>query len=130
MVLHDSCPCGSGLDYDVCCGRFLAGGVPPANPEQLMRSRYTAYTLGREDYLLNSWHESTRPESLGLHADLPVKWLGLKIVRTQAGKAGDNAGLVEFVARYKVNGKAERIHEVSRFVKEDCRWYYVSGEFK
>ncbi len=90
-----------------------------------MRSRYSAYVLGLEDYLLASWHASTRPASLDLASDMPAKWLGLSV--KAAGKEGD-AGTVEFLARYKAGGRAYRLHERSRFVREGGRWYYVDGE--
>jgi SEC-C motif-containing protein len=95
--------------------------------EALMRSRYSAYVLRNEPYLLATWHVSTRPESLEL-ADDATKWIGLEIKRSEAGGPGDERGLVEFVARYKVGGRAFRLHETSRFVREDGRWYYVDGD--
>ena len=91
-----------------------------------MRSRYTAYTLLREDYLRSTWHASTRPAALGLAEDVPTKWLGLEVKRHEQQDA-DHA-IVEFVARYKVNGRAHRLHEVSRFVREEGRWFYVDGD--
>lgn len=94
-----------------------------------MRSRYTAYTLQDEQYLLATWHPSTRPASLQLDADSSIKWLGLKIIATDKGGDQDNEGRVEFVARYKLNGKAHRLHENSRFSRENQRWYYVDGVF-
>ncbi len=90
-----------------------------------MRSRYTAYTQLREDYLLQTWHPSTRPASLGLAEEAPTKWLGLDVKRHEQQDA-DHA-IVEFIARYKVNGRAHRLHEVSRFVCEEGRWFYVDG---
>ena len=92
-----------------------------------MRSRYTAYTLNHEDYLLATWHESTRPAQLDLGND-PVKWIGLKILDREQGQPGDNEGRIEFIARYKLNGKAHRLHENSRFVFEQGRWYYLDGQ--
>ena len=91
-----------------------------------MRSRYTAYTLGRGDYLVSTWHPTTRRQ--GVDLDEEVKWVGLKIVRTQDGGPNDKEGMVEFVARYKVGGRAHRMREVSRFVRRDGRWFYVNGE--
>ncbi len=129
MTSPTACPCGSGRDYAACCGRYIEGGRLPDTAEQLMRSRYTAYVLARQDYLQQTWHASTRPADLGVAVTDAVKWLGLQIKRTQAGGAGDSEGLVEFVARYKVGGKAERLHEASRFVRENGRWLYLDGEF-
>ncbi|KMN29696.1 MULTISPECIES: YchJ family protein [Chromobacterium] len=125
-----ACPCGLGPAYAACCGRYLDdAGAPAPTAEALMRSRYTAYARGDEGYLLASWHASTRPQSLDLAADAGVvKWLGLDVLATEAGGATDVGGMVEFIARCKVGGKAERMHERSRFVREDGRWFYVSGE--
>ena len=92
-----------------------------------MRSRYSAYVLKREDYLLATWHPSSRPEKLDLTADTETKWLGLEVKRHEL-TAPDQA-IVEFVARYKINGRAQRLHEISRFIQLDQRWYYVEGTF-
>lgn len=81
-----------------------------------MRSRYSAFCLHNQSYLLNTWHPSTRPKSLDFETQ--QQWLGLKIVSTLEGKQGDCEGQVEFIARYKLNGKAYRVHEDSRFVCE------------
>jgi len=93
-----------------------------------MRSRYSAYVLAREDYLLRTWHESTRPARLDLQDAAAVKWLSLKILRCEAGGADDREGVVEFVARYQVNGRAQRMQEASRFVREAGQWFYVDGQ--
>jgi len=95
-----------------------------------MRSRYTAYVLGAEDYLLGTWHPSTRPVRLGLADGVPVKWLGLEVLRVEADDPGDAHGTVEFVARCKPAGRAQRLHETSRFVREDGRWFYLNGSGK
>lgn len=124
------CPCGSTQPYAECCGRFIdtpERAAPTA--EALMRSRYTAYTLGREAYLLATWQEATRPAALDLADDAgKVKWLGLEIRRTEQGSEHDATGVVEFVARYKVGGRAHRLHETSRFQREGGRWFYLNGE--
>lgn len=92
-----------------------------------MRSRYSAYVLKLDDYLLASWHPDTRPAALDLAAEQPPpKWLGLSVRRHET--RGDQA-TVEFVARWKSGGgRAQRLHETSRFVREDGRWYYVDGD--
>lgn len=120
------CPCGSHRKFTECCARYLDGGEAAPAAEALMRSRYTAYTLLREDYLLATWHTSTRPQQLGLAQEVPTKWIGLDVKRHE--QQGENHAIVEFVARYKVNGRAFRMHEVSRFVREEGRWFYVDGE--
>ena len=89
-----------------------------------MRSRYSAYAQGLIDYLLATWHPSTAPGELVLS---PVKWLGLEVLQVQA--AGD-AGVVEFVARYCDAGRGVRLHEISRFVREDGRWLYIDGQMQ
>lgn len=121
------CPCGNPDGYLRCCGP-LHEGMAAATAEALMRSRYSAYVLKREDYLLATWHPSTRPATLKLAAQQPEPtWLGLTVKRHET--AGDRA-TVEFVARLRYGGgKAQRMHEISRFVREDGRWYYVDGTF-
>lgn len=120
------CPCGSGATYQDCCGPFIGGTVLPQSAEQLMRSRYTAYARGEDDYLSATWHPSTRPQSV--EPDAGVRWLGLKIIATEAGGPVDTQGVVEFVARYKLGGRARRLHERSRFERLQGRWVYVDGD--
>lgn len=91
-----------------------------------MRSRYSAYVLGLEEYLLDTWHPSTRPQYLNLANDR-TKWLGLEVKRFEPN---DESAIVEFIARYKINGKAEKLHETSRFKRIAQRWFYVDGEFE
>lgn len=91
-----------------------------------MRSRYSAYCKGQSDYLLASWHPDTRPSRVRL--DPEQNWIGLSIKSTEAGELGDDTGIVEFVARFKIAGKGHRLHETSRFEHIDGRWYYLSGD--
>jgi SEC-C motif-containing protein len=125
-TLPDICPCGSGKTYTNCC-RLLHMGETATDAEALMRSRYSAYVLQLEDYLLRTWRPDTRPAALGLAEDKPIKWLGLKVLRFEV--TGENSAIVEFEARYKMNGKAEKLHEVSKFTRVNANWYYVDGEF-
>jgi len=120
-----TCPCGSGKQFGECCALYLKNGASAPDAASLMRSRYTAYTLLREDYLLATWHPSTRPPMLGLAGEAPIKWIGLEVRRHEQQDA-DHA-IVEFVARYKVNGRACGLHEVSRFVRQAGRWLYVDA---
>ena len=124
--MTEYCLCGSGKAFADCCGRYLDGGETAPTAEALMRSRYSAYALQREDYLLATWHGSTRPVKLGLAQEAPTKWIGLEIKRHEP--QDEDRAIVEFVARYKVNGRAQRLHETSRFVREGERWYYVDGD--
>ena len=90
-----------------------------------MRSRYSAYVLLDAAYLLASWHPSTRPTAV--HFEAGLKWLGLELRRHETD--GEHA-TVEFVARSKLGGRAHRLHEFSRFVREAGRWYYVDGDLR
>ena len=122
----DLCPCGSSRAYWECCGRYISGEAAAPTAEQLMRSRYTAFARSEAQYLLDSWHPEKRPSRVRL--DEKQKWIGLSIKSTEDGQAGDDCGRVEFVARFKVDGKGHRLHENSRFEKIDGRWYYTDGE--
>lgn len=121
------CPCGDARGYGRCC-QPLHRGEAAAGAEDLMRSRYSAYVLRDEAYLLATWHPDTRPASLRLAVQQPApSWLGLSVKAVQQRDA-DHA-TVEFVARFRIGGgRAQRLHERSRFVREDGRWYYVDGD--
>jgi SEC-C motif-containing protein len=126
------CPCGLRPDYARCCGAlhqaFAAGqGLTAATPEALMRSRYAAFVLDLRDYLLATWHDSTRPGVLE-PPEPGLKWLGLDVKRAAMQDA--DHGTVEFVARSKLGGRAYRLHETSRFVRENGAWFYVDGDLK
>ena len=92
-----------------------------------MRSRYSAYALALEQYVLDTWHAGTRPAKLDLEDDRSTRWIGLDIKRHE--QTGPESATVEFVARFKSAGRAHRLHEISRFVREEGRWYYVDGSF-
>jgi len=121
------CPCNSGEKYDNCCAPYLRGEATPPTAEATMRSRYVAYTQKDNDYLLKTWHESTRPQDELPAGDDSVVWTGLQILRTDAGGEQDNEGVVEFRARCRVNGEAGGLDEASDFVRENGQWYYVDG---
>lgn len=120
------CPCGSGRDLRHCCGPFLDGTAQAPTAEALMRSRYSAYSLGRAGYLAATWDPATRPQDLRIEP--AVTWIGLAVLRVDGGGLDNDAGIVEFVARYKVGGRAHRLHEVSRFLRREGRWFYVDGD--
>ena len=122
----NTCPCGSDRAYAACCAPYLANTLGAPTAEALMRSRYTAYTLDRHDYLRATWHPTTCPPVL---QPIPgLRWLGLTIKRVEAGGEGDVTGIVEFVARCKQGGRAERVHETSLFERLSGRWVYRHGE--
>lgn len=125
-VDQTTCPCGSKMQYARCCGRYLNNEETPQTAEQLMRSRYCAFVRGDEPYLLATWHPARRPGRVRL--DNQARWLGLSIRATEAGGPDDMTGTVEFVARFKIDGKGHRLHEISRFEKIDGRWYYLDGQ--
>lgn len=120
-----SCPCGSTLSYAQCCMQYHTGAAIPPSAEALMRSRYTAYVLGHADYLQATWHPNNLPQPFALDDQERMQWLGLQVKRHEI--QDDKHATVEFVARYKINGRAHRLHEVSRFVREAGRWYYLDG---
>lgn len=123
-----ACPCGTGLAYSACCGRWHEGAqyLQAPTAEALMRSRYTAFVQDRLDYLLQTWHPDTRPGALEPNPP-GRKWLGLRVI-AHAQQDADHAS-VEFVARSRDAGRASRLHEISRFVRLDGRWRYLDGEF-
>jgi SEC-C motif-containing protein len=118
-VLVEDCPCGTGLRYDDCCGRLHRGAAQATSPEELMRSRYAAYALGELDHVFRTWHPRTRPDSL--EPDPATTWTGLEVLDAE----GDE---VEFVAHWRRDGRAGRMHERSRFELRRGRWVYVDGD--
>lgn len=123
------CPCGCtdlkgrALPEQDCCGPFHNGLAAP-DAERLMRSRYSAFVRGNAAYLLATWHASTRPASL--EPDAGIQWLGLEVKSHRL--TGTDTAEVEFVARFRIAGRAVRQHERSRFVREGGRWYYLEGD--
>lgn len=128
----DFCPCGRldgkgrPLDRSVCCGPCIDdfAAHPAADAESLMRSRYSAFVERRADYLLATWHASRRPVEIDFEPG--CKWLGLEIRRARS--TGPDSAEVEFVARSRTAGRAQRLHEFSRFLRQDGRWYYLDGD--
>lgn len=119
-----ACPCGRGLPYARCCEPLHAGAVA-VDAEALMRSRYSAFVKDLRPYLLATWHPSTRPADI----DPPepgLRWLGLEVKRAQL--LGEDQGLVAFVARSKLGGRAYRLQETSLFVREGGHWFYLNAQ--
>jgi SEC-C motif-containing protein len=116
------CPCGSGQSYAMCCSPFIEG-EPAPTPETLMRSRYTAYSLGEVAYLRATWAAENRPSQL----DLPigVRWVGLKVISSRDKEADE--GEVAFQATFREQGEWHQLREQSRFVRREGRWYYLDG---
>jgi SEC-C motif-containing protein len=124
-----ACPCGTGEPFMACCGPVLAGTRKAATAEALMRSRYVAYVKHDQDYILRSWHPSTRPATLddAGSGQRDFRWTSLRILAKQGGSESDTGGVVEFVASCIVDGADSALHEASRFVREEGVWYYLDG---
>ena len=124
--MDQPCPCraleSASRPYEACCGRFHARAAWPATAEELMRSRYSAFALGLDDWVFITWHPRTRPD----HVDAGdgSGWLGLEILTTEAGGPEDEEGMVEFVAHHS----GGQMHERSRFARRAGRWLYLDGE--
>jgi SEC-C motif-containing protein len=127
----NACPCGSGRDFEQCCGPLLAGERQPETAEALMRARYTAYAKADIAFLTESLHPDHRfdhDEAATRRWAERSEWLGLEIVETSGGQAADDEGEVEFIATFKEKGAVRRHHERSRFRRQAGRWYFVDGE--
>lgn len=125
MSASGACPCGSNIPLIQCCLPYHLGQVVPSSAEAVMRSRYTAYVLGDVIYLKTTWHPQTLPRQFQIQDQMHTQWLGLDIKRHE--NSDGHHAIVEFVARYKIKGRAYRLHEVSRFVREEGYWYYLDG---
>lgn len=122
----DRCPCLSGETYGGCCGKYHSGQQPAPTAVALMRSRYSAFAVGNRQYLLDTWHPSTRPAVLDLDPDL--QWRRLDIVDTAAGGPLDERGVVRFRAHYRSGVERGIQEETSSFVRINGNWLYVDGE--
>jgi len=127
----DECPCGSHASYDECCRPLIKGERQAATPEQVMRSRFSAYAKGEIGYLFTSLHPAHRADfdekktrTWAEHSE----WHGLKILDTSGGGPEDSEGTVEFLASYTEKGTRIEHHELSTFRKESGAWYFVGGE--
>jgi SEC-C motif-containing protein len=128
--MQGKCPCGSDNLSEECCQPIIAGTKEATTAEELMRSRYVAFTIAEVNYLMRSHHSKTRPirdkKSIERWAK-SVQWMGLVVINTEEGKETDQRGFVEFRALYLENGELQQIHEKSLFEREKGKWVYVSG---
>ena len=128
MTLLASCPCGSKLAFVECCEPIITGMQTAASPEQLMRSRYSAYTKADYGYIYRTYCDSSRvnlsPNSIAESASSTL-WLNLDVIESQTQ---DNTAEVEFKAYYKESGSLYCMHERSRFEKHNNAWFYVNGD--
>lgn len=125
-----SCPCG-GKSFEVCCGPFVSGEKLPETAEQLMRSRYTAYATGNIEYIKSTTAPADQKDfdtEAAKNWAVDSDWKGFDLISKDKGEATDEEGIIEFVARYKINDKVESHHEVSSFKKIDGRWFFMDGQ--
>ncbi|CAK7056812.1 YchJ family protein [Providencia rettgeri] len=127
----DRCCCGNEAQFEHCCSPFLRGLSIPQTPEQLMRSRYSAYVHHNVDYLIETWHPDCHAEEYReelINSFIQTQWLGLCVISSSYAKNPDE-GYVEFSACF-IDEKADHkqlIHERSRFIRINSRWYYIDG---
>ena len=130
MDIHTSCPCKSNNKFSECCGSIINAKREAKTAEELMRSRYVAYTLAKVDYIIQSQHSKYRQENERksiLRWAKSVKWISLTIHNTNYGLENDKRGHVEFSAMFMENGNLHVLHEKSLFERENGKWVYVSG---
>lgn len=131
-ITQDPCPCGSGESYRLCCGPLHWGLAHACTAEQLMRSRYSAVFYDLTDYLVTTLHPSKRdtvlaPSSSDQAPSQHRAWQHLRIVATHRGGSDQLDGEVEFVATYLQANEPRQLRERSQFVREEGRWFYISG---
>ncbi|PDP84571.1 hypothetical protein CQJ94_28130 [Glycomyces fuscus] len=119
------CPCGGSAAYRDCCGRLHSGRATASTAEQLMRSRYSAFAVGDRDYLLRTWHPSTRPRSLDL--DPGTEWVRLEVLSATGGTPFHNEGTVAFRAVHRAGAREGVLDEHSRFVRHEGGWVYLDA---
>ncbi|POT59214.1 hypothetical protein C3432_00285 [Citrobacter amalonaticus] len=123
------CPCGSAVEYSLCCYRYVSGEQVAPDPSHLMRSRYSAFVMKDANYLIRTWHPSCNAGAFRddiIAGFAHTEWLGLSIFE-HATSEKEATGYVSFVARFREQGKTGAIIERSRFLKENGEWYYIDG---
>ena len=123
------CLCSNNIEYEACCQPFHADEQTPRTAEALMRSRFTAYAMQNETYLLKTWDTSKRPKDIDFSKE-QADWTKLEIVKTKKGGEKDSKGVVEFKAYYIQDNVEYVMNEVSRFIKQAGRWFYLDGVVK
>jgi SEC-C motif-containing protein len=129
-MLDQICPCGTDKHYKNCCGMYHTKEQYPSTPEELMRSRYTAFVMKDMAYIQTTMRGPALAQfkKQGTNVSNNEEWLGLKVINAYYDNANTNIGYVEFIAKYKLYDKEIQIHELSKFQREDNRWYYVDGK--
>jgi SEC-C motif-containing protein len=126
-----TCVCGLGESNETCCLPIIKGKTPAKTAEALMRARYAAYVLAEVDFIIDSVHPNSPGEADRRTTEAWSKnadWKGLEVVSTEAGGEGDEQGIVEFIARFDVQGAPQQHHERARFVRHNKKWMYMDGE--
>lgn len=127
----NQCPCGSQINYATCCGRYIDNQESPDTPELLMRSRYTAYSQAKIDYIQKTMQGKPLE---GFNATevadwtQKITWTGLEVVKTYMDEKNEDLGYVEFIASYQEHGKVQTIHELSQFQRQEGKWFYIDGK--
>lgn len=122
------CPCGSGKEYEGCCGPLHRNVKKAQTPGELMRSRYSAYARGKAAYLMQTVperHRSVEDAAVIEEFINSAEWIKLEILDEEQGT---DSGFVEFKAYYREGGTIGVQHEKSRFVLENGEWLYEDGE--
>jgi SEC-C motif-containing protein len=128
--MMEKCPCGSDLDYSMCCEPFIRKTAAPETAEALLRSRYSAYVKKEVDYVFETIHpehrETESPKNIEKWAK-KAEWHKLEIIECLAGGPGDDQGTVEFIADYREKDQRKKHHEVAEFKKLDGKWYFFDA---
>lgn len=119
------CPCGSGKNYPACCGLYIEGKEDPPTPEALMRSRYTAYSLGNLDYIEKTMcGEALENFDRSEAEEQDIEWLKLDILSSEED---EDRGTVQFIATFRYQDAEHLMQEISSFERIDGKWYYTKG---
>lgn len=125
------CPCQSGLNYAACCEPLIKGTSPAANPEALMRARYSAFAMVEMPYLHDTLHPGQRNDYDEAGATTWAResdWAGLEILNVTGNPETDKSGTVEFRAHYRRNNERLEHHELAEFRKTNGIWYFFDGK--
>ena len=130
-TMSENCPCGSEKSFHQCCEPIISGEKIAPDPESLMRSRYTAYTLANIDYIVASMRGKAAKNFNQAEAKTwakQVEWKGLSVIKASDTHPEKATGQVEFIAEYTLENQTHKIHELSDFEKIDGQWFYIDGK--
>lgn len=131
LTLNDTCPCMSGKAYTACCEPILDGKRKAKTAEELLRARYSAFVVGKVDFILSSHHSKTSSEVKREEIEnwsKDSKWEGLAILQKEAGEATDSTGTIIFHAKYIFDGELQNHYEKAKFEKENGEWKFFDAE--